>query len=127
MILLALLLADLSGIWVGQIPTRNGEFQDVAFKLVQKGAVLEGKLYGDFNSTPISEGKVTGDQVDFVVETSEQAGNQINTTRLRFTGQFKDGKLELTRARERTTNAGNTGGAQVRNSAPQVFTLKRLL
>ena len=36
----ALLGADLTGIWVGQIPGRNGEPQDVAFKFTQNGATL---------------------------------------------------------------------------------------
>lgn len=118
--------ADLNGIWTGQIKVRDDVYQDVAFKLVHKGGVLEGKMYGDFNSTPIREGKVDGDSAEFVVETAEQAGNQINTTRLRFSGMFRDGRLELTRVRERSVNAGNSGGAQIRNNAPLPFTLKRL-
>ena len=77
----SMIAADLSGIWMGQIPTRNGEMQDVEFKLVQTGDTLEGKLYGDYRSSPIREGKVTGDQVSFVVISQEQAGNQINDTR----------------------------------------------
>jgi hypothetical protein len=122
----ALWAADITGIWTGQVNVRDDVYQDVAFKLVQKGDALEGKMYGDFNSTPLREGKVTGEMVEFVVETAEQAGNQVNTTRLRFSGQFKDGRLELTRVRERSVNAGNSGGAQIRNNAPLPFTLKRL-
>ena len=58
----------------------------------------------------------------------EQAGNQINDTRLRFTGTIKDGEIELTRERESSTNAGNGGGVQMRaNATKQTFRLKRLL
>jgi hypothetical protein len=122
----AVLGADLSGIWVGQIPTRNGQFQDVEFKLVQKGTALEGKLYGDYRSSPIREGQVTGDEISFVVVQQEQAGNQINDTRLRFTGVLKGGELELTREREASTNAGNGGGVQFRGNTKTSFKLKRL-
>lgn len=124
---------DLTGIWTGQVPARNNELQDVAFQLIQKGAALSGKLYGDYRSSPIVEGKVEsspdGDKVTFVILAQEQAGNQINETRLRYSGTLKDGQLELTRERESSTNAGNGGGTQTRVN-PQAKTtikLKRLI
>jgi hypothetical protein len=119
--------ADLSGIWVGQIPARNGEMQDVAFKLTQTGATLGGKIYGDYQSFAISEGKVTGDEVTFVIVTQEQAGNQINDTRVRYTGVLKDGQLEVTRERETSTNAGNGGTVQFRGNTKTTFKLKKLI
>src|SRR5713226_4466678 len=108
--------ADLTGIWIGQIPGRNGEMQDVAFKFTQTGTTLGGKLYGDYQSAPITEGKISGDQITFVVVAPEQAGNQINVTRLRFTGSIKACEMELTRERERSTNAGNGGGVQFKGN-----------
>jgi hypothetical protein len=119
--------ADLSGIWVGQIPGRNGELQDIAFKFTQSGTTLGGKLYGDYQSTPISEGKISGDQVTFLVIAPEQAGNQINRARLRFSGSIQSDEMELTREREGATNAGNGGNVQFRGAAKQTFRLKRLL
>jgi hypothetical protein len=119
--------ADLTGMWIGKIPTRNGEFADVAFQFKQTGATLAGKLYGDYKSSPIVEGSVTGDQVMFVVLASEQSGNQINESRLRFTGTLKDGVLELSRQREQSTNAGNSGGVQIRDNKPLSLQLKKLL
>ena len=120
--------SDLSGIWVGQVPGRNGDLLDIAFKLSQNGAAISGKLYGDYGNSPIVEGKVSGDQISFSVMTAEQAGNQINNSRIRFSGTIKEDKIELTREREGSTNAGNGGGVQVRPGAPkQTFTLKRLI
>ncbi|MCS7023484.1 MAG: hypothetical protein NZV14_01690 [Bryobacteraceae bacterium] len=120
--------ADLSGIWTGQIATRNNEKVDIAFQFQQHGDRLQGKLYGDYRSSPIVEGKVEGDRVTFVVIVHEQAGNQINETRLRFTGALKNGELELVREREQSTNAGNRGAAQSRSSsAPVSFRLKKLI
>ena len=124
----ALTAGDLSGIWIGQVPTRNGEFQEIAFKFTQSGNKLGGKLYGDYKSTPIIEGKVSGEEIQFVVLAQEQAGNQINDSRLRFAGTIKDGEIELSRERESSTNAGNGGGVQMRaNATRQTFRLKRLL
>lgn len=124
----SLLGADLSGIWVGQIPTRNNQTQEIAFQFSHKGEALGGKLYGDYQSTRITEGKVSGDQIEFLLVTAEQAGNQINEMRLRFTGTISaTGEMELTREREGARNAGNGGAVQLRGDAKQTFKLKRLL
>ena len=65
---MALPAADFNGIWVGQIPTgREGALQDVAFKMTQNRNTLTGKLYGDYQSSPISEARVSGDLITFVV------------------------------------------------------------
>ncbi|HUQ91681.1 MAG TPA: hypothetical protein VM120_08365 [Bryobacteraceae bacterium] len=126
---LHLVAADIAGIWVGQIPVRNGEFLDVAFKFTQTGTVLGGKQYGDYRSSPITEGRIFGDQITFVVLSAEQNGNQINESRLRFTGVLKDGQLELTRERESSRNAGNGGDSQTKAEAGPKLTLrlKRLI
>jgi hypothetical protein len=122
----ALLGSDISGTWIGHMPGRNGETKDIAFQFAQKGATLGGKMYGDYQSTPISEGTVSGDLVTFIVNTQEQTGNQINETRIRFTGRLKDGEMELFREREASTNAGNGGAVQVKGNAKQTCRLKRL-
>lgn len=126
-ILFLLFAADITGIWTGQIPGRNGELQDISFKFTQDGTTLGGKLYGDYQSTPITEGKISGDQVTFLVTAPEQSGNQINRTKLRFSGSIKAGEIELTREREGSTNAGNGGGVQFKGNSKQTFRLKRLL
>lgn len=118
--------ADLSGIWMGQMEVRNGQKIDIAFHLKQEGTRLRGKLYGDYESSPIVHGIVTGNLVTFVVETQEQAGNQINQSRIRFTGNLDGDELELIRERESSHNAGNKGGAASRESK-QRFRAKRLL
>jgi len=119
--------ADINGMWMGQIPARN-QMLDIAFQFTQTGDTLSGKLYGDYESTPLTEGRISGDNLSFVVTAKEQAGNQINETRLRFTGTLKDGILELTRERESSKNAGNSGAAgPVRGNAKLTFRVKRLL
>ena len=120
------LAQSLNGIWTGMVPGRDNQLQDIAFQFKQSGAALTGKLYGEFQSAPILEGKVTGHEVSFVVLAQEQTGNQVSETRMRFTGAIKDGELELTRAREGMTNAGNAGSFQVRNDTKLTFRLKPL-
>jgi hypothetical protein len=127
--------ADFGGTWLGRIATTlssgapDGAFQEVAFKLIQKGSALEGKLYGVYQSSPITEGKISGDEISFAVIAPEQQGNQIVETKLRFTGRFnKDGEIEMTRVRESSTNAGNSGAFSYRvDNTKQTFRLKRLL
>ena len=120
------LCADLTGIWTGLVPTRLGD-QDIAFHLTQKGNVITGKMYGDYGSTPIIDGKIAGKLVTFVLVVSEQSGNQINDTRIRFTGRLENGTLELVRDRESATIAGNSGGAFIRNNVKTPIKLKRLI
>jgi hypothetical protein len=100
--------------------------QDIAFQFVQRGAKLTGKLYGDYHSAPIVDGVVSGKLMTFVVIAQEQAGNQINETRIRFTGSFQDGVIELIREREAATNAGNAGQVLMRANNRTAVRLKRL-
>jgi len=120
--------ADLTGVWVGQIPVgRNGDLQDIAFKLNQTGTSIGGKLYGDYKSSLIREGAINGNQVVFIVVVEEQAGNQINETRYKYSGTLRDGELELTREREVSVTAGSGAGVQPgRNNTKPTFRLKRL-
>ncbi|MBM3724705.1 MAG: hypothetical protein FJW40_04690 [Acidobacteria bacterium] len=118
--------ADLTGIWAGQVPGRNNEMFDIAFQFAQAGEKLTGKLYGDYRSTPMVEGRVSGEKLSFVLVVQEQAGNQINDTRYRYEGVLKDGELELTRERVASTNAGNGGDVQFRGNTKQTIKLKRL-
>jgi len=131
----ALPAADIAGTWLGQIPTTTatgdarGTFQQVAFQFIQNGTKLTGKLYGDLESAPIIEGKVTDDQIEFVVIAQEQQGNQITATKLRFTGSLKkDGDIEITRVRESATNAGNGGTYNFKaDNSKRTFSLKKAL
>lgn len=129
-VLAALLLAaDVSGIWVGQIPAgRAGAMIDIAFQLVQQGDQIRGKLYGDYRSGEIVEGKAEGGEIWFVVLSPEQAGNEINQARLRFAGCLDNDTLHLTRTREASVRAVSGSAApQLRPQAPVEFMVKRLV
>jgi hypothetical protein len=114
--------ADISGIWVGQLPGRfPGEVQDVSFKFEQTApGKLAGKSYGENDSTPLSEVKVEDDRISFVI------GNEMNGGRnkLIFTGTIKNGEIELTRRRELPPDATPE---MVKRNVPVTFRLKRLI
>ncbi|MCX6592195.1 MAG: hypothetical protein NTZ56_11780 [Acidobacteria bacterium] len=118
---------DLTGIWIGRIPARNGELQEIAFQITQTGTKISGKLYGDYQSSPIIQGLVSDGLLTFVVASAEQAGNQINTARIRFTGKVKDGVMDLMREREAAIDAINGANADNRPTPKVSFQLKRLL
>lgn len=132
MIVPELIAADLTGIWMGQIPGRRG-VSDISFQLKQDGQALSGKLYEDFGSSPIVEGSVEGEKVAFVVVTREQAGNQINLVSYRYAGSLVEGQLELTQERVSAVDAVSGANYVLRTrpedegKAPPNIVLKQLL
>jgi len=123
---LSLPAADISGFWLGSVTGgRRNQVTDYAFQFLQKGNTLTGKLYLDYNSTPILKGTIDGDKIAFQVIAREQNGNEINEAVFKYTGTLKDGEIEITREREEIRAAGNAGAAFARPGA-QTFKLKRL-
>jgi hypothetical protein len=131
----ALSAGDFTGTWLGLIPMSNsdgalnGGGQQVAFKFVQTGTRIEGKFYGDDETCIITDGKVTGDEITFFLVATEQQGNSIVETHLRFTGRIdSNGEIELTRIRESAINAANGTVYKWRpENTKRTFRLKRLL
>ena len=118
--------ADFNGTWIGQVEVRAGVLEDVAFHFVQKGAVLTGKQYGDFESTPIVKGTVSGELVMFVLVRQEQSGNEINQTRIRFSGRMAGEEIELIRERESSVRSGSGAAAAPIKNPRQTLRLKKL-
>ena len=111
------LATDITGIWSGQQAGRRGEPEDLAFRFKLDGQSLTGKLFGDEFDLPISEGSVTGDQIRFIVTTT----NYYNGTKTRFvyTGSIKDGEMEL--VRERVPSADDKAGKAPAGPAKQTL------
>ena len=84
--------ADISGKWVAQIPGRDGTPQEQIFTFKMAGDTLTGTIATGRGDQEISEGKVSGDDVSFVVVRKFQdmemkstykgkvAGNEIRFT-----------------------------------------------
>jgi hypothetical protein len=123
----ALPAADFSGIWLGSATTgRRNQIVDFGFQFVQKGAVLSGKAYMDYGTTPILKGTIEGDKITFEIVAREQAGNETSESVFKFTGVMKDGELEVTRERQEIRNTVNAAAGFARPAPPLVFKIKRL-
>lgn len=90
---------------------RNGDLQDLSFRFTQHDGLLTGKMYGDNESVAITEGKIEGDRISFVVTT--ELNGQVSKNL--FTGTLANGEIKVLRAK-----VGATDGKQ------QGFVLKRL-
>jgi hypothetical protein len=112
--------ADISGIWTGNVQGRNGETQEITFRFQQDGDTFTGKIYGENEDTPLSDGKISGDRISFTV-TSEFGSGRGKYV---YTGTIQGSSLELTRDRD-GSRSGNSGGE--RRNYRQTFTLKRML
>ncbi len=93
----AALAADVGGVWKAQMPTRDGGTRDVTFNFKQDGDKLTGTTTGfQGEDIQISNGKVSGDTVSFVV-VREFQGNQV---KMLYTGQVAGNEIKFKMKRE---------------------------
>jgi hypothetical protein len=112
--------ADVTGIWTGQMLGRRGEKEDVAIQFKASGAEITGKLFGDEFDLPVEEASVTGEQIKFIVTTTNYySGAKVKFS---FTGTVKGDQIELTRTRIGEPASENPNRA----IPPQTFTIRRL-
>ena len=120
--------ADVSGIWSGTLTDRNGDPQDLSFRFSSverlSGAPTSnntppiiGKMYGDNESTPIADFRISGDTITFSV-TSELNGQ---VTKFIYTGVIEGSEMALSRLR-----ADAKPDADGKPPKPQTLRLKRL-
>jgi hypothetical protein len=114
------LAASIDGIWVGQQAGRGGAREDLAFRFKMDGQTLTGKMFGDEFDLPITEGSFSGDQVHFVVTTTNYYSGA--KTRFVYTGAIKGDEMELVRERIQT-GEDKTG----KGPAKQTLKLRRLI
>ena len=83
--------ADISGKWTAESQGRNGQTMTTTFTFKQSGETLEGTVSGRRGDTPITDGKVTGDNVSFVVVRSFN-GNEFKQT---YTGTISGNEINF--------------------------------
>jgi len=93
---LAMAAADVSGKWIAQVPGRDGQTNETTITLKAEGEKLTGTISGRQGDTAISEGKVSGDSVSFVV-TREIQGNTIKMV---YKGKVSGDEIKFTRTFE---------------------------
>jgi hypothetical protein len=114
--------ADLTGIWVGQIPGRNGAVDDVAFRFKLEGSTLTGKLLGDEFDIAIGDASVSGDEVRFTITTTNyySGGKSV----FQYTGAVKGAEMEL--VRQRVPQPDDRPAPNNRPPQKQTIRLKRI-
>ncbi len=98
---LTALAADVSGKWVAQIPGRDGTPREQVFTFQVSGSSLTGTISGQRGDQPISEGKVSGDDISFVVVRKFQE-REMRTT---YKGKVSGNEITFT-----STMPGRDGG-----------------
>jgi hypothetical protein len=103
------LAADVTGKWVTQVPGRGGQPREQTITLKAEGEKLTGTVSGRQSDTPIQDGKISGDDISFVV-VRNFGGNEIRQTykgkvvgsEIKFTIQTGERSVEATAKRATT-------------------------
>lgn len=102
--------ADINGKWIAQVPGRDGQTRETTFNFKVEENKLTGTVTGRQGDNPISDGKISGEDISFTV-TANFGGNEV---KLLYKGKIVGDEIKLTRTRE--------GGDQ----PGQEFTAKRV-
>ena len=84
--------ADIIGDWIAQVPSRQGTVETV-FTFRGHGTELTGTVSDPQGETAISEGKINGDEISFVV-VSSLGGNEV---KLVYKGKVSLNEIKFTR------------------------------
>ena len=94
--------ADVSGKWKAEFTTPDGTARVNTFTFKVDGGNLSGTVSGGQDETPITKGKITGDDISFTAErpfgTFTYAG-KIGASEIQFKVTFNDQTFEMTAKR----------------------------
>jgi hypothetical protein len=85
--------ADVTGKWVAQIPSRSGQMRETTFNFKVDEGKLTGTMSGRQGDVAISDGKVSGDTISFVI--SMDRGGE--TVKMNYTGTVSGDEMKLKR------------------------------
>jgi hypothetical protein len=88
--------ADIDGKWTAQVPGRNGQTREQTFTFKAEGDKLTGTASGMQGDNPISDGKISGDEISFTVKISFN-GNDVT---LLYKGKVSGDEIKMTRTRQ---------------------------
>ena len=83
--------ADITGKWTAETKGRDGETRTQTFNLKQDGDKLTGTVSTQMGESQISDGKVDGDSVSFVVK-MERNGNEM---KMPYTGKVSGDEIQF--------------------------------
>ena len=90
------LAANVDGKWVAQVAGQGGQTREVTFTFKAEGEKLTGTVSGRQGDTPISDGKIKGDDISFT-QSFEAQGNTIKVI---YTGKVSGDEIKMTRKRD---------------------------
>ena len=96
--------ADVTGKWVAQMPGRDGGTSETTFNLKADGTTLTGSMTTPRGEDAITEGKVNGDEISFVVV------RKFGENEMKTTWKGKVAGDEITFTREFQMPPGGFGG-----------------
>ena len=102
----SVLAAGIDGKWESERPGRDGQPMKTTYEFQSNGSELTGKIISSRGETPISEGKIDGDNVSFVVVRSF-GGNEMKQI---YKGKVAGDELTLTMEFEGGFPGGGMGG-----------------
>jgi hypothetical protein len=85
--------ADVTGKWVAQTPGRDGAASETTFVLKVEGTVLTGTMSSTRGENTISEGKVNGDELSFVIVRTMGE----NEMKINYKGKVSGDEITFTR------------------------------
>ncbi len=88
----AVTAADVAGKWKAEFTTPDGQTRSSLFTFKVEGDKLTGTVSSPRGEAPIQEGKVSGDEISFVV-VREFGGNEV---RIHYKGKVSGNELKLT-------------------------------
>ncbi len=94
--------ADVTGKWTAEVQGQGGNTRTMTIVLKADGAILTGSVSGRQSDTPISDGKVDGDNISFSV-VREMQGNKI---KINYTGTVSGAEIKFKSQREGGQGAG---------------------
>lgn len=83
--------ADVTGKWQAEMKTPNGDSRQVTFNLKADGSKLTGNMSTQMGDMEISDGKVDGDNVSFVVKMEFNG----NSRTMNYKGKVAGDELKL--------------------------------
>jgi hypothetical protein len=98
--------ADITGKWSGEIAGMGGQAIELTFTFKADGSTLTGTNEAMGNENPISEGKIDGNNISFVVKV-DMMGNEM---KVNYKGKFSGDEIRLTMSIEGGMGGPRGGG-----------------